>query len=130
MKKFILACSIFFFAAANMQAQEAGKPEMNKEKKAEFKKMKEEHLTASFKDTGLTEDETKQAREVIESSMQKSNDLKTDKTISDEDKKAKKEAINDEKNNKLKDIMGDKYKVWSDIRKKQKAEEEEFAKGS
>ena len=132
MKKLILACSILLFAAANIQAQdkETAKPEMSKEKKAEFKKLKEEHLETSFKEAGLTEDEIKQAREVIEGSMEKSHALKGDKTIGEEDKKVKKDAINDEKNSKLKEIMGEKYKGWSDIRKKQKDEEEAFIKGS
>lgn len=132
MKKLILACSILLFAAATTHAQEkeGEKTEMNREKKAEFKKIRQEHLETSFKEAGLTEDEIKQAREVIEGSMQKSQELKGDKTIGGDDRKAKKDAINDEKNNKLKEIMGEKYKVWSDIRKKQKEEEEAFIKGS
>jgi hypothetical protein len=132
MKKLILACSMLVFAAANTQAQEkeTARPEMSKEKKAELKKIKEEHLVSSFKDAGLTEDEIKRSQEVIENAMQKSNDLKADKTMTDEERKTKKDAINDEKNSKLKDIMGEKYKTWNEIRKKQKSEEEEFSKGS
>ena len=127
MKKLIFACTVFLFAAANMQAQETAKVEMSKEKKTAFKKMKEEHLIASFTEIGLKEDLVKQAREVIQAAMQKSNELKADNTLTDEEKKTKKVAINDEKNAKLKEIMGDKYKAWTDVRKKQKAAEDEFA---
>lgn len=126
MKKLIFACTVFLFAAATVHAQDKVKPEMSKEKKAEFKKMKEEHLNASFTEIGLKEDQAKQAREVIQAAMQKSNELKADNTVSEEDKKTKKEAINEEKDTKLKEILGDKYKAWKEIRKKQKAAEEEF----
>lgn len=125
MKKLIIASSLFLFAATT-QAQETAKTEMSKEKKAEMKKMKEEHLTASFKDAGLTEDQVKQARTTIETAMQKSNELKADKTITEDEKELKKKAINEEKNSKLKEILGDKFKIWNEIRKKQKAEEEAF----
>ncbi len=128
MKKLILACTLFVFVAANVHAQDQEKPkvELSKEKKAELKKMKEEHLTASFTEIGLKEEQAKLARGVIADAMQKSNELKADNTISDEDKKAKKDVINDEKNTKLKELLGDKYKEWQAIRKKQKAVEEEF----
>ena len=128
MKKLILACSLFVFAVANVNAQdqEKTKVELSKEKKAELKKLKEEHITASFTEVGLKDEEAKRARGVIAEAMQKSNELKADNTLTEEDKKAKKEAINDEKNTKLKEILGDKYKEWQAIRKKQKATEEEF----
>ncbi|MBL0355761.1 MAG: hypothetical protein IPP72_02215 [Chitinophagaceae bacterium] len=126
MKKIMIICSLFLFAAVT-HAQEAAKVELTKEKKAELKKMKEEHLTASFTDAGLTEEQIAQARATIEGAMQKSNELKADKTITGEEKELKKKAINEEKNSKLKEIMGDKFKPWNEIRKKQKAAEEAFA---
>lgn len=129
MKKLIFACILFLFAAG-VQAQEKAKPELSKEKKAELKKLKESHLTTSFTEVGLTEEQTLKARAVIEEAMKQSNALKTDTNSSDEEKKVKKEAINDEKNNKLKEILGDKYKPWQEIRKKQKAAEEEFVENA
>jgi hypothetical protein len=129
MKKLILACSIFLFAAATTSAQEkeTAKVELSKEKKGELKKMKEDHLVASFTEIGLKDEQAKQAREIIQAAMQKSNELKANSTLTEEERKAKKDAINDEKNEKLKALLGDKYKPWQAIRKKQKAEEEEFA---
>lgn len=129
MKKLLLACSIFLFAASITTAQEkeVAKVELSKERKGQLKKMKEEHIIASFTEIGLKEDQAKQAREIIQAAMQKSNELKADNALTAEDKKAKKDAINDEKNEKLKELLGDKYKPWQAIRKRQKAVEEEFA---
>lgn len=129
MKKLLLACSIFLFAAATTTAQEkeVAKIELSKEKKGQLKKMKEEHLLASFSEIGLKDEQAKQAREIIQAAMQKSNELKADNTLTEEDKRAKKEVINDEKNEKLKVLLEDKYKPWQAIRKRQKAVEEEFA---
>ena len=127
MKRVIMFCSLFLFAAImNVTAQDVAKAELSKEKKAELKKMKEEHLTASFTEAGLSEDQVKQARAVMEAATEKSNELKKNSAISDESKDVMKKAINDDKNAKLKEIMGEKYKSWNEIRKKQKAVEEEF----
>lgn len=127
MKKLLFACSLFLFAAGTQaQDKETAKAELSKEKKAELKKMKEEHLDASFTEIGLKEDLVAQAKAVIEEAGKKSKELKEDKALTDEEKKAKKDAINDDKNAKLKEILGDKYKQWQEIRKKQKATEEQF----
>lgn len=127
MKRVIIFCSLFLFAAiVNVNGQEVAKAELSKEKKAELKKMKEEHLTASFTEAGLSEDQVKQSRAVLEAATEKSNELKKNTALSDESKEVMKKAINDDKNSKLKEIMGEKYKPWSEIRKKQKAVEEEF----
>lgn len=127
MKKLVFAITLFLFAATVVSAQEKHGPELSKEKKAELKKLKEEHLLASFNEIGLKEEQVKLARGIIQEAQQKSNELKADKEITEEEKKNKKDAINDEKNGKLKELLGDKYKQWQQIRKKQKATEEEFA---
>ena len=125
MKKLLFACTLFFFGAIAAQAQdkEAAKPALSKEKKAELKKLKEEHLNASFTDAGVKDEQATLAKAAIEDANKKSKELKEDKTI---DTTLTKE-INDEKNEKLKVILGDKYKQWQAIRKTQKAAEEEFA---
>lgn len=128
MKKAIIFCTLFLFAAATY-AQETAKVELSKEKKAELKKMKEANLAASFTEAGLSEDQIKQANEALDAAGKKSKDLKENKSLSDEEKDTQKKAINDEKNAKLKEIMGDKYKAWNEIRKTQKAKEEAFANG-
>lgn len=127
MKRVIIFCSLFLFAAImNVTAQDVARAELNKEKKAELKKMKEEHLTASFTEAGLSEDQVKQARAALDAAGEKGKELKANTAIADADKEVMKKAINDEKNTRLKEIMGEKYKPWNEIRKKQKALEEEF----
>jgi len=129
MKKLLFACTLFFFGAIAAQAQdkEAAKPALSKEKKAELKKLKEEHLNASFTDVGVKDEQATLAKAAIEDANKKSKELKEDKVLTEEEKKVKKDAINDEKNEKLKVILGEKYKQWQAIRKTQKAAEEEFA---
>ncbi len=130
MKKLLMiCCAIFVFAAAG-HAQDAGKPVLSKEKKAELKKMKEEHLATSFKEADVTDEQARQVKQAMEDAQEKSNQLKADNSLKDEEKEAKKKEINEEKNQKIKDILGDKFKAWNEIRKKQKAEEEAFSRGS
>jgi len=126
MKKILLAVCLLTTTAAAVQAQEKPKVELSKEKKAALKKLKEEHLNASFTSVGLSEEQVAKAKAVLEDANRKSNELK-ESALNEEEKKAKKEVINDEKNSKLKEIIGEKWKEWQAIRKKQKAEEEEFA---
>lgn len=129
MKKLLLACSLFMFAGMAVQAQdkEAPKAELSKEKKAALKKLKEEHLNASFTEAGIKEEQAKQAKAVLEEANKRSKELRDDNALTEEQKKAKKETLNEEKNAKLKEILGDQYKAWQAIRKQQKAKEEEFA---
>jgi hypothetical protein len=129
MKKLVLICSLFLLGASTF-AQDAPAKEMSKEKKNEMKKLKEANLTVSFTDAGLSATQIEQARAVIELAGQKGKLLKEDKTLTDDQKDVKKKEINEEKNSKLKEIMGDKYKPWNEIRKKQKAQEEQPANKS
>lgn len=127
MKKLLIACAAFVFATTVANAQEANSAETNKELKAKLKKVKEQNLNSSFTEAGLSEEQIKEAKAVLDDAKEKSNKLKEDNSMAEEDKKAKKEAINQEKNGKLKEIMKDKYKAWGEIRKTQKAQEEEMA---
>jgi hypothetical protein len=129
MKKLLFACTMLVFGAMATQAQdkEAAKPALSKEKKAELKKLKEENLNASFTEVGLKDEQITLAKAAIEDANRKSKELREDNTLTEEAKKAKKDAINDEKNEKLKVILGEKYKQWQSIRKSQKAAEEEAA---
>lgn len=125
MKKILLALTLLLTIPA-IYAQDAEKTAMTKEKKAELKKLKAEHLAASFSEAGLSEEQVAQSKAAIEAAMEKSNALKAETALSESEKEAKKAAINAEKNTRLKEIMADKYKTWNEIRKKQKAVEEAF----
>ncbi len=111
--------------AENDKTKEASSGE-SKEMKARLKKVKEQNLSASFSEAGLSEEQTKLAKVALDDAKEKSNKLKEDSSLSEEDKKTKKEALNQEKNARLKEIMKEKYKGWSEIRKTQKAREEEM----
>lgn len=126
MKKLILVGSIFLFSSA-VFAQDAPKKEISKEKREEIKKMKEASLNNSFTDAALTPAQIEQARAVIEMAARKTKDIKDNKAIPDDQKELKKKEINEEKNAKLKAIMGDKFKAWDEIRRKQKKLEQDAA---
>lgn len=109
--------------------EKTAKPELTKEQKAKLKQLKADNIAASYKEAGLTEEQTKKATEVNEASTKLSHELKANNKLTDPEKEAKKKEINDDKNAKLKEIMGDKYKTWTAIRKKQKEAEMAFENG-
>lgn len=129
MKRIFIALAIAgaFTTAANAQqaataapTQEA-KPQMSKEEKAKMKQKQEDDMMAAFKEAGLTDEQVKQIKEANEMASNKSKEVKKDATLADDAKKIKLKEISDEKNNKLKEIMGkDKYKIYTEARKKQK----------
>ena len=127
MKYLLIACLCLLAVTPQVLAQEKATVEMSKEKKAALKKMKEEHLTASFREAGISAAQEKLIRAAMEAANEKSNALKADKTLSEEERNTRKKAINEEKNNLLKEILGDQYKSWNEIRKKQKKEEEAYS---
>ncbi len=101
--------------AANAQetaTAPAAKPQLSKEEKAKQKEKME---------AGLTDQQIKEVKEVNADASTKGNAVKKDATLTDEAKKTKLKEISEEKNNKLKEIMGkEKYKLYSEARKKQK----------
>ena len=129
MKRIFIALAIAgaFTTAANAQqaaaaapTQEA-KPQMSKEERAKMKQKQEDDMIAAFKEAGLTDEQVKQIKEANEMASNKSKEVKKDATLADDAKKSKLKEISDEKNNKLKEIMGkDKYKIYTEARKKQK----------
>jgi hypothetical protein len=124
MKKVLLILISLFVFAAISNAQEAPKQEqkqMTKEEKEKMKQKQEEELAAAFKEVGLTDDQIKQVREAQSEASEKNKALRNDAALSDDDKKSKMKEVNDVKNAKIKEIMGEeKYKQFNAIRKKQK----------
>jgi hypothetical protein len=102
------------------------KAEMTKEEKKAMKAKQESDIQEALTGAGLTEDQVKMAKEIMAESNKKSNEIKSNDKMTNEEKDAAKKVINEEKNNKLKELMGaDKYKVYNEMRKKQKAAAEE-----
>lgn len=93
----------------------------SKEDKAKMKAQREQEVNDAIKEVGLTDDQAAKVKDVLADAAKRGSELKKDDTISEADKAAKKEEINNEKNDKLEQIMGtDKYKQWNAIRKRQK----------
>lgn len=121
----LLTIGVFSIAANAQQAASAeatAKPQMSKEEKAKQKQKQEEEMAAAYKEVGLTDEQIKQVKEINAEAGKKSAEVRKNATLSEEAKTEKMKAISIEKNNKIKEIMGkDKYKQFSEIRKKQKA---------
>ncbi len=119
MKKLIIA-SLFIGAIAisNTAVAQSG---LTKEEKAAQKAKKEADLTAALTETGLTADQETLVRATLKEAEEKGKEIKNNDALTDDEKAAKKEEVNNAKNDKLKQIMGaDKFKTWNAIRKKQK----------
>jgi len=121
MKKLLLTALFAGTLAFISFAQDTqDKKPTTKDEKAAMKAKREQDLTNALTQTGLTAEQQTKVREVLSDADQKSKDLKKDATLTEDQKVAKKEELNDAKNEKLKTIMGaDKFKVWKSIKKKQ-----------
>ena len=128
MKKIIFtALSIVVFSAvsnaqtAAVAAPAEQKAEMSKDEKKAKKLKSEAETKEAYTAAGLTEEQMAKCNEIASEAGKKSSAVKADGQKSEEEKKAATKAITDDKNAKLKDVMGaDKYKLYSDTRKKQK----------
>ena len=125
MKKLVLllvACFVFAgIAAAQTTETKADKPS-KEDRQKKMREKQEADLAAAFKELGLTEEQVQQVKAVMQETNEKNKTLRGDTALSDDDRKAKMKANNDEKNEKIKAIMGEeKYKQFNEIRKKQKA---------
>src|ERR1700735_3818865 len=104
----IIAICAFTIIANAQFTTEDNKP--TKEDKANAKAQQDQQLNDALQQIGLTDDQATQVKNALKDAMQKSNQLKKDTTLTDDAKATKKEEINNEKNDKLKQIMGaDKY---------------------
>ena len=102
------------------------KPQMSKEQRMERKAKEEANMNEAFKAAGLSEDEMTKAREIIAESNKKMKGLRSNETMTDEEKGAARREISEEKTTKLQTLMGaEKYNLYNETRKKQKATMEE-----
>ncbi len=98
------------------------KPQMSKEQRMEMKAKEEANMNEAFKAAELAEDEMTKAREIMAESNRKMRELRSNEKMTEEEKAATKKEINDDKTTKLKALMGaEKYKLYNEARKKQKA---------
>lgn len=129
MKKILIASLVFVSLSAATQAQvttaandvtPATKNQGQADKDA-AKVKKEAALTAAFAKAGLTAEEQMKARAVLDDANVKTKPIKADASLSDADKKEKLDAIYAERNEQLKNVLGDeKYKAFKAAQKAQK----------
>lgn len=125
MKKVLfILCSLFFFAVAtNAQTTEAAKI-ADKEAKAKAKAKQNEDIEAAIKEIGLTQQVATQFKETMNLYGSKGTEIRKNSALSEEEKEKQLKANMDEKNEKLKALIGaDKYKEFNKIRKAQKEKE-------
>jgi Spy/CpxP family protein refolding chaperone len=122
MKKLLLiASALFVFATVNAQEAPKAEKQMTKEEKQKMKEKQEADLAAAFKEIGLTDEDIQKVKAVMDETSKKNGEVRKNETMSDDRKKEQMKANNDEKNQKIKEIMGEeKYKQFNAIRKKQK----------
>jgi hypothetical protein len=128
MKKiiFTVLSIVVFSAVSNAQTAELAAPaeqkaEMSKDDKKAKKLKSEADTKEAYTAAGLTEEQMAKCNEITAESGKKSSAVRADGQKSEEERKAAGKLITDDKNAKLKDVMGaDKYKLYNDARKKQK----------
>ncbi len=94
---------------------------MSKEDKAAAKAQKEADLQEAFKTAGLTADEQQKFKAIIDESATLNKAVKTDTSLSEEEKATKSKENTKARDAKVKELLGDvKYKALKDIQKAQK----------
>jgi len=133
MKKLVFTslCVVFFSVMSFAQTpQVAAEPQtgsqISKEDKKAMKAKKESDVQEALTGAGLTADEVKAANAIMAASSKKSKELKENDKLTVEEKDAAKKAINEDKNAKLKELMGaDKHKTYNALKKKLKEEKQD-----
>ena len=114
-----LTVSTFTFAQT---ADTTAKKELTKEEKAALKAKSEADVMQAYKDAGLTDAQIAACKDVVAAANQKSKDLQKQTALTDAEKATAKKLISDEKNAKMKEIMGEEgYRKYNATRKSQKA---------
>ncbi len=118
----LLSVSVFAVAAnAQVSATSSDAKQPTQEEKQKMREKAEADMAAAFKELGLTEQQVSQIKATMDEAAQKSKAIREDANIAGPDKRAKIMEINDAKNAKIKEIIGeDKYKQWGEIKKRQK----------
>ncbi len=121
----LVAASIFATAQAQTSATipdaTQDKSAMTRADKEGTKAKKEADLMEAFTKAGLTTAEQEKARAILTEFNDKTKPIKADASLSEDDKKAKLDAIYQERNEQLKAAMGaDKYKAFKAAQKAQK----------
>ena len=125
MKKiFFTIVSMFIIAsAANAQSADVSKVDKaaEKEAKAKAKEKQNQEIEDALKQSGITAEEAIKFKAVTQIYSAKSTEIRKNEALTEEQKAAQLKANTDEKNSKLKEIVGEeKYKAFNKVRKAQK----------
>ena len=123
MKKILFTIASVLIIAVAANAQDAAKVDKAaaKQAKEQMKQKQAEELDKAIKDAGISSDVAGKFKETMTAYGAKSSEVKKDASLTDAQKEEKLKEITEEKNTKLKEIVGaDKYKEFNKIRKQQK----------
>jgi hypothetical protein len=122
--KLLLAIGFVVFsitAQAQTTTTDTNTPVLSKEEKAAKKLKAENDLAEAIKKLGLTAEEGGSLKKILDDAGKANYDLKARTDLTEEQKAAEKKKITDDKNEKLKTLLGaEKYRQWNAIRKEQK----------
>ncbi len=77
-----------------------------------------DQIVAACKQVGLDDQKIAKAKAIIENLYKKQDDINGDSSLSADEKKQKLKDANADKDWRMKNLMGDKYKEYSEARKK------------
>lgn len=100
----------------------AQNPEPAKEAIAAQRAESLEQVAAAAKEVGLDEQKTVKLKTIFENLFKKIDEIKADGSLSAEARNEKLKAANADKDWRVKDLLGDKYKAYSEVRKRLMAE--------
>ncbi|MFY8129085.1 MAG: hypothetical protein ACOVMM_11955 [Chitinophagaceae bacterium] len=123
MKKIIIAAiALVSFSTLKAQPPMGGTPP-TKEQMEQRRIKNEANLVASFKELELTDDQIIKVREVLKEAQAKGGEVRRDESLDREAKRAKNKEIDDARDAKLKELLGEeKFTKWQAIRKRQMEE--------
>lgn len=115
MKKIILAfaCMLGFVTANFAQNTTPAKDDV-----ATVRAKNLDQIIAACKQVGLDDQKIAKAKAIIENLYKKQDDINGDSSLSADEKKQKLKDANADKDWRMKNLMGDKYKEYSEARKK------------
>jgi hypothetical protein len=125
MKKifFTFLSMMIIAVSANAQSADVSKADKaaDKEAKAKAKEKENKEIDDAFKQAGITEAEAIRFKATTQIYSAKSSEIRKNAALSEEEKATQLKANMEEKNTKLKEIVGEeKYKAYNKVRKAQK----------
>lgn len=100
----------------------AQNPEPTKEEIAAQRAASLEQVATAAKEIGLDDQKTVKLKTIFENLFKKIDEIKADGTLTPEARAEKLKAANADKDWRVKDLLGDKFKAYTEVRKRLMAE--------